>query len=125
LKLQAVKDDATDQNFRQLERQFPIQASEVADSVKELFLQLGTIGSRKVNLGTAKLKWSASQQSNTVEIEHGLPATPLLVLSQLRSFQLTNITLYIPSRSSTKFSLFGFSAASLTAEMEVDWLAIG
>lgn len=108
-----------------VEERFPVAAKNLATSAKELFLQLVTPAARKVNFGTTKLKWSASQQSNTVEIEHGLGTTPVLVLSQLRSFQLTNITIYTTSRSATKLALFGFSAVVLSTEMELDWEAKG
>jgi hypothetical protein len=72
-RLQPVKDAASDQNFRTLEKQFPIQSQDVAESVKELFPQLVTAGSHKVAFGVSVCGWTpGAHLSNVTEVSHGL-----------------------------------------------------
>lgn len=94
LKPQAVRDTATDQNFRQIAQQFPIQAQNLADSVKELSPQLQTAGSHKEAFGSFTVTWAGGTNFSPVkEVEHGLEAVPADVHLNVTG---TNIAAFLP-----------------------------
>jgi hypothetical protein len=102
-----------------------VAAGDLATSAKELSPQLVTPTKRKINSGTVKVTFSTSQESNTVEVAHGLEVEPSQVLLTPRGFQLANLSFYVPSRTKSSFFAFAFSGAKLNTTMEIDWLALG
>jgi hypothetical protein len=123
MRLQAVKDAATDQNFRQVEGQFPIPAEALAESAKELFPQLTETAERKIAFGSTTVEFSASRFSKEKAISHGLGVTPIAVIA---SAEFGEIVASTRSYTSTQFSLTaGNWLEALTTTRTIHWIAIG
>jgi hypothetical protein len=133
--LQAVPDEPTDQNFRQLGERFPIQRGDLGKgavgqdqlgtAAKELFLQLAAAGVRKIAFGVGSMSFSASSSASKT-ITHGLGTTPTVVLvtGKTGSFQmLFNADTY----GSTTFRAWGYwtPGSTVTTTQEFAWIAIG
>lgn len=125
LPLQAVKDAATDQNFRKLAEQFPIQPKNLANAIGKKFLKLVVPGSHSVNFGVSSLTWTAAQSAASKEIAHGLKTTPLYVWPAIKFSSTSSAYANAGNYGSEKFTLYGFNApGALSATLEVVWLAI-
>jgi hypothetical protein len=73
LPLQAVDDQATDQNFRQVGQRFPLQAEDLGKSAKELSPQNPTPASRTINRGKAEVEFpGGSPLTKELAVSHGL-----------------------------------------------------
>lgn len=104
-----------------------VGSSELAAGAKELFLQLTTATTRKINFGVTEIEFpGATFRSNIKEVEHGLGTTPLAVVATAeddgRSIGTTSYT-------ATKFSIRaqavqGESPAAGT-KVKAHWIAIG
>lgn len=92
---------------------------------KSEFLQLASLAKRKVNFGTAKLKFEASKFPGLKEITHGLGVTPLAVIATSEN---NVVTLSTQGYTSTKFDLWGgnwFEPLNGELPVPVHWVAIG
>lgn len=127
LPLQGVEDEATDQNFRQVGERFPIQAEDLGKSARQLFVQLATPGARKINFGTATVKWAGSKSETEVkEVAHGLGSAAVIALG---GAQTTNTFFVTAEPSGTdKIKLQGYAPGSTPpagTERTVYWIAMG
>lgn len=123
MKLQAVKDDATDQNFREVKGRFPIQAGDVAGSAKELFLNLATSGTFKVDFGVTKVKFSASKFSPNFSVAHDLGTASIFPVA-ISNNAAVNVALVSATSTEITFAASNWFGAE-TTEPSVFWIAIG
>lgn len=115
--------DALDKRTTTAEGKFPVAASDLSVGAKELFPQLVSAGSHKVDFGTAKLKFTASKFPASIEVAHGLGTTPLVVIATSEN---NVVTLSTAGYTATKFTLWGGNwFEALTGELPVHWIAIG
>lgn len=105
-------------------RQFPIAAGALADSAKELFPELATPAARKINFGTAKLKFTASKfPEGPIAVTHGLGTTPVSVVATSEN---NVVTISTSGYGATTFSLWGGNwFEPINGELPVHWVAIG
>ena len=129
MKLQAVKDAPTDQNFRQVERRFPIQPADVAEPTKDLFLQFIEATGLKGKTGEASAAFpGGTTTSGIVEIPHGLGSVPVwfdgVTFASEASTIPVEVRLISRSESAVRVRLF---APSVVAANTIDflWIAIG
>lgn len=125
LPLQAVADPATDQNFRQIAEQFPIQPQNVANA----FLGLAVTGKHKVAWGETTVKYtSAAVESTEASITHGLGTEkvfPFFTTAQTIGGRVTDYE--ITERTKTVFKFKGVIQTAFGSEQTITvlWLAIG
>jgi hypothetical protein len=142
LKLPTVEDQRTQQALDAIAAVFPLKAQnlgkgsvgseELATAAKELFLQLAVAGNRKINFGSVEVEWpGAAIESKTVEVTHGLGATPALGGVQLTPVFATATRRMFPqivSTSSTKIALVSVCADAVPGagvKQTIYWQAIG
>jgi hypothetical protein len=107
-----------------------VGSAKLATGAKELFPQLVTPASRKINFGTAEVEWAGgSIQSKTTEVTHGLGATPAVVLLTPVYVEATRRMFpQIVSTSSTKIGLNSACADAVPVagvKQTIHWQAIG
>lgn len=129
MRLQAVQDPVVDQNFRQIESQFPIQAETLAKSAKELFPQLAETAERKIAFGTATFEWAGGTKiSKKLKITHGLGASPSWAGFMPNTEGGAVLTFSYFSKTSTTFEVWAgdwFETPVVGAKFTCDWIAIG
>lgn len=115
-----------------LEGRFPVKAADLDTSAKELFPQLVTAGNRKINFGTAEVEWpGGSIESKTVEVEHGLGATPPsggVQLTPVYALATRRMFPQLVSTSKTKIALNSVCTDAVPGagvKQTIHWLAIG
>jgi hypothetical protein len=123
LPLQAVDDQASDQNFRQVGERFPLQAEDIGKSAKQLFLQLGSAGNHKVAFGSGEVTFSASTGSVPLEVKHGLGVAPAIAIAGSG----VNGPLYFSTQefNGTRFKVVGHNEEAITGTRLFYWIAIG
>jgi hypothetical protein len=132
LPLQAVSDPASDQNFRTISRQLPLQPQQLSDAAKDLFPQLVTGGAHKINFGTTTVTFpGAENASKNKEVEHGLGTTPAAILVTCEGTTSGgsggNFAEAV-TKSSTKITIRAvnpFVKPALNETLTVNWFAIG
>lgn len=117
-----------DRNLRGIVR----RGGELIGQAKELFPQFVTPGARKINFGTIEVEWAGgSIQSKTVEVTHGLGATPAPGAVQLTPIYVEATRRMFPqivSTSSTKIALLSACADAVPGagvKQTIYWQAIG
>lgn len=106
------------------------QNVEVPDNLQALlaggFLKLVTAADMKMAVGSQSLTWTASTDSNTPTITHGLGTTPSYVFATAKSAPaFAGIPALNPSvYTATTFDLNGRTPGAVSQTLTVHWLAI-
>jgi hypothetical protein len=118
-------------------RQFPIQSANLAAgavgvsnlsaAAKELFLQLATPASRKVDFGSTELEFPGENiRTNAKEVSHAIGATPKAVTATAND---DGRVVGVTAISSTKITLRAQTAQgdkpAAPSKVTVYWIAIG
>lgn len=123
LSLQAVDDQATDQNFRQITERWPLPSVKTV-SGKEA----------RLNSGEAKLEWAVKAvKSSTLTITHGLGIAPLpggislTLLTSEASLAVVDCRILEGSITSTQFKVIAHANLEVEAgtKLGLYWTAIG
>jgi len=103
-----------------------IASTDLATSAKELSPQLVEAGKRKINSGTQTLEFTGGASTSTVEIAHGLGATPKSVLVTLAQ-ESPGIVGQAFGYGETKFKLNAWAnfAVGPGSKVTVAWQAFG
>lgn len=103
-----------------------VASTDLAASAKELFPQLVEAGKRKINSGTQTLEFTGGTSTTTVEISHGLGATPKTVFVTLAQ-ESAGIVGQAFGYGETKFKLNAWSTFSVGpgSKVTVAWQAFG
>ncbi|MGH2939563.1 MAG: hypothetical protein ACRDPE_15755 [Solirubrobacterales bacterium] len=112
--LQAVKDQASDQNFRQLALTL---GNILAGGVK-----LARPGDHKLDFGSTVVTFSASSVSNTVAVPHALGKPPAVVLANLNAGTPSSTT--VASLTAASFAVTGYFNIVFTGAQQVFWIAL-
>jgi hypothetical protein len=99
------------------------------EEAKAGYLQLAVAANRKINFGTVEVEWAGGIESKTVEVAHGLGATPANVqLTPVFVVATRRMFPQIVSTSSTKIGLNSSCADAVPAagtKQTIHWLAVG
>lgn len=137
MKLQAVRDAPSDQNFRAIEREFPLQGQNIADeavgpsqlstAAEQLFLQLVTPATRKVNFSSVEVEWNVKGiASAAATVTHGLGATPKAVAPVAGSFSGSYAEVEALGATTFKVRLVSTTGEiAAGTKRTVYWIAIG
>lgn len=129
-----VRDPRVQQCLDFIASRFPIKASSLADSAKELFPQLVTPGPTEVAFGQGTLKWSAAAEkmaSEILTVNHSMERTPTSVVGLFFASEASETILALRviegSLTSTQFKIRGYGAVTIAKSTEVKfmWIAIG
>lgn len=121
LTFQAVRDPATDQNFRRIAQQFPITGQNLAGVLRLLF-----VGKGVVNVGKAEITFGGGSPEGTQGITHELGGEPLFAhvspedagyVAGTKAYSSTTFTAALQKRDGTS------PAAGTKAKFH--WIAIG
>jgi hypothetical protein len=107
-------------NFEQLE------GKDVLDQTGESVLQLATTGTvRKAIWGTGSIVFTSSQTATSMNVTHGLGATPQTVFCQATAVGGVAVDVYASTLGATTFKVDAFCTVSLNQSLSFYWLAIG
>lgn len=103
-----------------------IASTDLATGAKQLFPQLVSAATRKVNFGESSVTFTASKQAAVKEVEHGLAVKPIFVGFMLEAEAGENlIGLRATERTTSKFKMFANCTAAISGTFTVTWFAVG
>lgn len=114
LSLQAVKDPATDQNFRQIAEKFPIQGEDL--SANAAGLAGGVSGAGTVEAGSGFTVAKTATGRYKVTLDKALPVTAVMVASPNRTGLATWLNVSGPSKTEFTVETFGINFAGSSIE---------
>lgn len=92
--------------------------------IRQLQGVLAFLAGKQINVGTGSATWSASTNSGSVTVPHGLGRTPTVAAAFARNGA---IEYAVTARDATNLTVIGFLTAggTTTATLTFDWIAIG
>lgn len=82
------------------------------------------LGFEQVKRGTVQLTWTASTDSATATVTHGLRGTPSIVIIQpLVEIGVRSIVFYVETPGASTFRVFGRADGSFSGSYTVPWVA--
>lgn len=119
LELGGVQDPDVRRAFEEISKHFPLQPQDFAN-VLVLLASTGT--ARKDAFGVDTVTFTASTLSATKNISHGLGALPVSVQLTANS---PGFGMVVTARSSTTFTVQGWTGGAVSTTIGFDWRAVG